>query len=110
MPFSSQSITGNNLRTKTSLRIPIDTGILRSLSAINQKELTEFHDNYIRIGITKTGDTPVGILVVLAQGYCDGMNSVTWSGKIPFEPEMELFLDLWSSSGSTINLAYITEL
>lgn len=110
MPFSSQSLTGDSLRTKTSLVVPIDKGHLRSLSAINFDEFTEFHDNFVRIGIAKADDTPQSAIVILAQGYVDGMNSISWTGKLNLEPDMQLFIDLWSSSSSTINLAYITEL
>lgn len=110
MPFSSGSLTGDTLRTKTSLIIPIDKGVLRNLSAINQREVGEFHDNFVRFGITKGENTPENIVCVLAQGYCDGMNALNWTGKIPLEPDMNLFCDLWSSDGSTINLAFITEI
>jgi len=110
MPFSSGTLTGNSLRTKTSLIIPIDKGSLRTLSAINQRTLGEFHDNFVRIGIAKGTVTPETILCILAQGYCDGMLGVTWTGNLPLEPDLNLFIDLWSSDSSTINLAYITEL
>lgn len=110
MPFSSGSVTGDSLRTKTSLLIPIDKGILRNLSAINLRELGEFHDNFVRMGISKGSNTPNQILCVLAQGYCDGMIALNWTGKIPLEPDMNLFLDLWSSDGSEINLAYVTDI
>lgn len=109
MPFSSQSLKGDTLRTKTSKIFPVDRGRLLALSAVNQRELDEFHDNYVRIGIAIAGVSPANILVVLAQGYCDGMNSLCWSGSIVLEPNMNLFIDLWSSSASTINLSYITE-
>lgn len=110
MPFSSGSLTGDSLRTKTSLIIPIDKGTLRNLSAINQREIGEFHDNFVRMGITKGSGTPEHIIGVLAQGYCDGMISLNWTGEIKLEPDMNLFIDLWSSDGSTINLSYITDL
>jgi len=37
------------------------------------------------------------------------MTALTWSGKLELEPNMELFIDLWSSDSSTINLAYVVE-
>ena len=109
MPFSSHEISGNSLRTKTRSQFPADKGILTALSAINQREIGEFHDNYVRIGIAMAGDSPQNIIIVLAQGYCDGMTALTWSGKLELEPNMELFIDLWSSDSSTINLAYVVE-
>jgi hypothetical protein len=109
MPFSSQSVEGDSLRTKTSLFIPIDKGKLTCLSAVNLRELSESFDNFVRVGISKGSDTPNEAIAILAQGYCDGMTSVNWSGEILLEPDMQLFIDLWSSDSSTINLTYITE-
>ena len=109
MPYSSQSVKGDTLRTKTSKSFQVDRGKLVALSAINLFELAEFHDNYVRVGISLEGASPQNLLVVLAQGYCDGLTGISWTGAITLEPNMYLFIDLWSSSGSTINLCYITE-
>jgi len=110
MPFTSFKVTGDSLRTKSSAYYALDTGILRNLSTINLNEDAEHMDNYMRIGLAK-GDTNVNeIVAVLANGYCDGMTNLNWSGKIPLESDMLLFVELWSSDSSTINIGLVTEL
>ena len=110
MPFTSFQVTGDNFRTKSSAFYALDSGILRNLSTINLNEDAEHMDNYMRIGLSKGKDNVNQIISVLANGYCDGMTNLNWTGKIPLEPDMFLFVELWSSDSSTINVGMVTEL
>lgn len=110
MPFTNTQVQGDSLRTKATKFYQIDSGILRNLSAINLNEDAEHLDNYVRFGIAKAVNGVNQIISVLGNGYCDGMTNVNWTGKVPLEPDMFLFIDLWSSDSSIINLGIVTEL
>ena len=110
MPFTSFKVTGNNVRTKSSAFYALDSGILRNISTINLNEDAEHLDNYVRFGLSKGNENVNQIITVLGNGYCDGMTNVNWTGKIPLEPDMFVFIELWSSDSSTINLGMVTEL
>ncbi len=109
MPFTTTQVKGDTLRTKKTTFYQIDSGVLRNLSAINLNEDSEHMDNYVRFGIAKDVEGVNQIISVLGNGYCDGMTNVNWTGNIPLEPNMFIFIDVWSSDSSTINLGIVTE-
>jgi hypothetical protein len=109
MPFTSTTVTGDSLRTEVIETIAVDTGRLTSASAINLQPDAEFVSTYVQIGIMTAETDRQHIVTVLAQGYCDSMNAVAWSGNIGLEPEMLLYVKVWSSISAPVKLTISTD-
>lgn len=109
MGYTTISVKGDLLRTRVEGYHILDKGRLRALSAMHQIEAAEPFQTYVEFGISKSDGNFKQRIVALASGYIGGTNPISWTGDIPMQPEMALYLFVWSSAAATIKLGVVTE-
>lgn len=89
--------------------IPKDTGSLLSLCAITDTGAPRAGQVWVEFGIMIAGTGLENRQAILGQGYLGANSPIGWTGKLPLEPTMQIYLFVWSSVAFNVRLGVITE-
>lgn len=109
MPYTSISVDGSSVRSLAVNTLTIENGYLNSLGTSIQDDPGESAQSFVQVGISNGPTMPGDEVCILAQGYIGGNSQIQWSGRLPLQPDMRIFIKLWSSVGATVKLHAITE-
>jgi len=98
---------GTTLARQESFLIA-DTGILHSASLITDAAAPRPGQVWAEFGIMIGGRRVENRQALLGQGYVGTNSSIGWTGKLPLQPTMEMYLFVWSSVAFNVRLTMIT--
>jgi hypothetical protein len=110
MPQTAIDITGNASRTRVSGTIAIQEGTILSLSAFALSAGTNPAGTWAEIGLMSGGTSQQHRTAVLDSGYIGSSSQIGWTGKLPAEPSMFVYCDVYSSESDVVRLSLLTEL
>lgn len=99
--------TGTALSRQEAFLIT-ETGVLHSAAVISDELAPRPGQVWAEYGIMIGGRRVENRQAILGQGYVGTNSSLGWSGNIPLQPTMEIYLFIWSSIAFNVRLALIT--
>ena len=110
MPHTSRNISTGAAPANTLVTIPCDKGYLTSVSLTDLLRDTPPLTVWAEIGISLSTVNLERILTVLCHGDVSFDNSLLWTGRIPVEASMHVFVSLTSLDTGEYHFSISTEI
>jgi len=109
MAQTAIDITGASDRSLVDGFIRAETGSLLAVSAFPLDAGTDPADNWCEVGIMSDGTEPQHRIVLLSAGYLGTAAPIGWTGNIPLEKAMNIYIHLYSSAATLTRLSVLVE-
>lgn len=90
--------------TEEIASIEVGDNTLISLSLTTRSSITTIFPAYAEIGVLSDGTTADQRAAILAAGYCDILNSLSWTGSLPVEGSAAIYLLVHGTVNTTFRL------
>ena len=107
MPTLVKNATVAAHRVKTTIVVPVEHQILKSLCVLDIEAANQPNDSYVSMGLMTGGTDHQHKTAILASGYVGATCMVGWTGSIPIDKDTYAFADIYSSAGGEFRLVAI---
>lgn len=109
MPQAAVDITGGATRARVSDSIDIQSGTVVAVTAFPLVAGTNPAGTWVEVGLMIDGTDIQQRIAILDAGYVGSSAPVGWTGRIPAEPAMKVYADVYSSDSTTVRLSLLAE-